>query len=60
MLNKNPKERPSAKDILEHPWLSPVDDSENDMSAFPSAVKRTNSILNIASSNLVKRRMSKM
>ena len=48
MLNKNPKSRPSAKDILEHPWISPLEESEGSNSglALPEmSVKKQSSVL---------------
>jgi len=31
MLNKNPKERPSAEEVLNHPWLIIEDDVDDDV-----------------------------
>ena len=53
MLTKDPNQRPSAKEILEHPWFTEVQE------VYMPTWKKRSSILHHASLNLVKRTISK-
>ena len=56
MLDKNPKNRPSAQQCLEHPWLS----SKMSLDSILSLQHKKTSVLMRASDNLSQRRESKM